>query len=118
MEVMTAASTGAGAMGGEVDGPQVVWNVEEAAAVEEAMDSMPPKEARYNFRSATTLYPGFAGRWTPDAHLQFCGKQEQIPGRQGQGNDNSDVCTFLSASRSISQLGKGTGLGQWVFAAG
>ena len=89
--------TAAMAMAGEVDGPRVIWNVEEA------VDNILPKEARYNFRSAATMYPGFAGRWTPDAHLQFCGKQVQIQGHQGQRqkNDNSDVGALINQLRGV-----------------
>ena len=43
---MTAASTGAEAMAGEVDGPRVIWDVKQAMAVEEVVDNMLPKEAR------------------------------------------------------------------------
>ena len=46
MEVMTAVSTGGEAMAGEADGPQAIWNVKEAMAVEEVVDSMLSKEAR------------------------------------------------------------------------
>ena len=100
---MTAASTVVEAMAGEVDGPRVIWNVKDAMAVGEVVDNMPPKEARYNFRSAATTYPGFAGRWTPDAHLQFCGKHIQIQGQQGQRqrNDNSDVGALINQLRGV-----------------
>ena len=70
-------------------------------AVEEVVDNMLPKEAIHNFRSAATTYPGFAGRWTPEAHLPFCGEQTQIQGQQGQGNDNSDMCALMNQLRGV-----------------
>ena len=84
MEVMTAVSTGGEAMVGEADGPQAIWNVKEAMAVEEVVDSMLPKEARYTFKSDATTYPGFAGRWTPDAHLHFVGSRLRFRDNRGR----------------------------------
>ena len=101
MEVMTTAPTEAQAMAGEVDGLRVIWNVKEAMAVEEVVGNILPKEARYNFRSDATTYPGFAGQWTPDAHLHFCGGQAQIHGQQGQGNDNSDVVALMNQLQGV-----------------